>query len=114
VTGGRGTGGGGDADDAGGERTPQSVQSVPLAQALNSAPAPPSSHSASLACWHVSVHIPGGGEGGNGAFGGAGGGGGGEGDPGVEGVKQSASTSEALVMETATRAELDCTLQALT
>jgi len=85
--GGEGEGGGGEGEgDGGTERGPQSVQSVPYTQFMNSAPGPPSSQSLSLAKKHVSVHAPpvcgcgGGGEGEGG--GGEGEGGGGEGEGG--------------------------------
>jgi len=92
--GGEGDGGGGDGDwkaEGGAERGPQSVQSVPYTQFMNSAPGPPSSQSLSLAKKHVSVHAPpvcgcgGGGEGEGGGGEGGGGkgqGGGGEGEGG--------------------------------
>ena len=52
--GGEGEGGGGSTLP--GVRGPQSLQSVPTEQKLNSAPAPPSSQSLSEAYEHVSVH----------------------------------------------------------
>ena len=64
--GGDGEGGGGAA--AGGcidtPRVPQSLQSVPIRQMLNSAPGPPSSQSPSVRQMHVSVQVGGGGGGG--------------------------------------------------
>ena len=57
----------------GSTRTPQSLQSVPNAHKLYSAPAPPSSQSLSLRCLHVLVHGPGGEAGAGGGEGGAGG-----------------------------------------
>eukprot|EP00966_Prymnesium_polylepis_P218370 5054309-Prymnesium_polylepis.2 len=73
-----GAAGGGPGGDGGRQRSPQSVQLVPVAQGVNSLPAPPSSHCPSKLWMHVSEQQVGGAGGGGGSAGEVSGGDGGD------------------------------------